>query len=78
MFLAPSLLSRGAPCREGEVVAREGEVGWREGERDGERDEGEREEEDGDGVLRWENSGRAAVRARMAEDSSFESHTVTS
>lgn len=70
LFLVPSLPSRGA-------VWREGEVGWREGERDGEREEGEREE-DGDGVLCWENSGRAAARATMAVDSSLESHTVTS
>lgn len=78
LLLVPSLPSRGAVWREGEVVAREGEVGWREGERDGEREEGEREEEDGDGVLCWENSGRAAARATMAVDSSLESHTVTS
>lgn len=78
LFLVPSLPSRGAVWREGEAVAREGEVGWREGERDGEREEGEREEEDGDGVLCWENSGRAAARATMAADSSLESHTVTS
>lgn len=64
--------------REGEVPPRDGEAWCREGERDGEREEGEREEEDGDGVPCWEGSGRAAARARMAEDRSLESHTVTS
>lgn len=78
LFLLPSLPSGGAAWREGEVAARDGEAGWREGERDGEREEGEREEEDGDGVPCLMNSGRAAARARMAEVSSLESHTVTS
>lgn len=77
LFLLPSLPSGGAAWREGEVAARDGEVGWREGERDGEQEEGEREEEDGDGVPCRVNSGRAAAKARMAEDSSLESHTVT-
>lgn len=78
MFLPPSPLSAGAGWREGEVAPRDGEVGWREGERDGDWEEGEREEEDGDGVLCGASSGRAAARATMAEDSSLESHTVTS
>lgn len=60
------------------MAARDGEAGCREGERDGEREEGEREEEDGEGVLRRVNSGQAAARARIAEDKSLESHTVTS
>lgn len=74
LFLIPSVPSG---YREGAVVTRDGEGGCREGERDGEREEGEREE-DGDGVPRWAGSGQAAARARMAEDSSLESHTVTS
>lgn len=78
LFILLSLLSGGTPWRDGEVAARDGEAVWREGERDGEREEGEREEEDGDGVLCWENSGRAAASATMAMDSSLESHTVTS
>lgn len=60
------------------MAPRDGEAGWREGERDGEREEGEREVEDGDGELCGMSSGRAAARATMAEDSSLESHTVTS
>lgn len=59
--------------REGEVEERQGEVEERQGERDG---EGVRD--DGEGVPLWAmHSGRAAERARMAEDSSLESHTVT-
>ena len=64
-------------ARDGEVGLREGEVGLREGERDGEHEEGEREEEEGEGVRCWMNSGRAAARARMADDRSLESHAVT-
>lgn len=60
------------------MAPRDGEAGWREGEREGEREEGEREVEDGDGELCGTRSGRAAARATMAEDSSLESHTVTS
>lgn len=60
------------------MAPRDGEAGWRQGERDGEREEGEREVEDGDGELCGARSGRAAARATMAEDSSLESHTVTS
>lgn len=78
MFLLPSPPSAGAGWREGEVAPRDGEAGWREGERDGDREDGEREDEDGDGVLCGASSGRAAARATMAEDSSLESHTVTS
>lgn len=77
LFLVTSLPSGGITWREGEVAARDGEVGWREGERDGEREEGESEVEEGDGLLRWVTSGRAAARARMAEESSLESHTAT-
>lgn len=60
------------------MAPRDGDAGWREGERDGEREEGEREVEDGDGELCGMSSGRADARATMAEDSSLESHTVTS
>lgn len=60
------------------MAPRDGEAGWRQGERDGEREEGEREVEDGDGELCGASSGRAEARATMAEDSSLESHTVTS
>lgn len=84
MFLLPSLPSGGAAWRNGEVEPRdgetglrEGEVGWREGERDGEQEEGEREEEEGDGVPCRVASGRADASARMAEESSLESHTFT-
>lgn len=79
LFLVASPPSEPVVCREDVAAAREGEEGRWDGERDGEWEESERdEEEDGDGVLRWEFSGRAAARARMAEDSSLESQTVTS